>query len=71
MTINALRLHTQNAQTISYLTQKHLLPLFYCFLDDPAAKIRNLAAQNILSFGPQAELIFIEGITKAQPLAKI
>ena len=55
----------------SYFQTKKLLPFYYFFLDDPSAKIRGLASQNLLSLGAQAELLFIEGMTKGQPLTKI
>lgn len=56
---------------MTYFQSKHLLPFYYCFLDDNSRKIREIAAENILSFGAQAELLFIEGMTKGQPLAKM
>lgn len=48
-----------------------MLPFYYCFLDDSSSKIRALAAKNILSFGAQAELLFIEGLTKGSSQTKI
>ena len=53
------------------LQMKKMLPFYYLFLDDPSSRIRGLAAESILSFGPQAELLFIEGMTKGTPLTKM
>lgn len=54
-----------------YFKGKNILPFYYYFLEDPASKIREMASAFILEFGSQAELIFIEGMTRGQPLAKI
>jgi len=61
ITLNALRskVDGESGLCLSYFSAKHLLPFYYCFLDDSSAKIRNIASMNILSFGSQAELIFI------------
>jgi hypothetical protein len=65
------KVEARGGESISYFQTKNLLPFYYCFLDDASARIRSIAAEGILSFGPQAELIFIEGMTKGQPLAKV
>ena len=71
--LNSLRqkVEAKGGESISYFQTKNLLPFYYCFLDDSSQKIRSIAAESILSFGSQSELIFIEGMTKGQPLAKI
>ena len=69
LTLGVLR--ERQGESVSCFQGKQLLPFYYCFLDDSSAKIRSLAAKNILSFGAQAELLFIEGLTKGQPLAKM
>lgn len=49
---------------ITYLKPRHILPFFYYFLQDQSGKIRRMAMKSIYAFGPQGELIFIEGLTK-------
>ena len=49
---------------ITYLKPRHILPFFYYFLQDSSLKIRKMAMRSIFAFGPQGELIFIEGLTK-------
>ena len=73
MTISSLRekISKIEGNNLAHLNPKNLLPFYYCFLDDSSAKIRSLAANTILSFGSQAELLFIEGMTKGTPLTKI
>ena len=74
-TLTSLRQRVENDQEIysvvPYFQAKKLLPFYYSFLDDNSSRIRAIAAENILSFGSQAELIFIEGMTKGQPLARM
>ena len=74
-TLASLRQRVESDQQIysvvTYFQVKKLLPFYYSFLDDNSSKIRAIAAESILSFGSQAELIFIEGMTKGQPLARM
>ncbi|KAL4445474.1 hypothetical protein ABPG74_004548 [Tetrahymena malaccensis] len=62
-TLEILRNRAQDSN-ITYLKSRNILPLFYFFLQDSSPEIRQLALQSISSFGPQAELMFIEGLTK-------
>lgn len=52
LTLGALR--ERQEEGVNCFQGKQLLPFYYCFLDDSSAKIRSLAAKNILSFGAQA-----------------
>lgn len=64
--LNTLQILREKAQdsNITYLKNKNILPLFYYFLQDSSAEIREVAVNCLKKFGPQAELIFIEGLTK-------
>lgn len=57
-------LHKNALDTVTYLRPRHLLPFFYQCLNDPERSVRSAALGCIRSFGPQGELIFIEGLTK-------
>jgi hypothetical protein len=61
LSLNSLRtrVEARGGESISYFQTKNLLPFYYCFLDDASPRIRTIAAEGILSFGAQAELIFI------------
>eukprot|EP01017_Pseudomicrothorax_dubius_P042162 TRINITY_DN6841_c0_g1_i5.p1 TRINITY_DN6841_c0_g1~~TRINITY_DN6841_c0_g1_i5.p1 ORF type:complete len:898 (-),score=219.15 TRINITY_DN6841_c0_g1_i5:408-3101(-) len=61
-TLEVLRRRSRN--NVTYLKPKNILPLFYNFLQDSAQEIRELAVASIAAFGPQGELVFIEGLTK-------
>jgi len=63
ITLERLRMKSQ-ANNITYLKSKNILPLFYYFLQDPAQEMRTMALQSIYSFGPQGELMLIEGLAK-------
>lgn len=49
---------------ITYLRAKHLLPFFYRCLMDKDKQVRKASLVSIANFGPQGELMFIEGATK-------
>ena len=49
---------------VTYLKPKNLLPFLYKFLLDKDSGVRNSAILSISNFGPQGELLFIEGVTK-------
>jgi len=51
---------------ITYLRARHLLPFFYRCLGDKEKEVRKCALVSIQNFGPQGELLFIEGVTKEQ-----
>jgi hypothetical protein len=51
---------------ITYLRARHLLPFFYRCLSDKDKDVRTCALVSIQNFGPQGELLFIEGVTKEQ-----
>ena len=54
---------TPNDQ-VTYLKARHLLPFFYRCLNDKDKQVRSCALLCIQNFGPQGELMFIEGVTK-------
>jgi hypothetical protein len=62
-TLERLRARAHNTN-ITYLRARNILPLFYFFLQDAAPELRTVAIQSIHSFGPQGELLLIEGLTK-------
>ncbi|EGR34180.1 HEAT repeat protein [Ichthyophthirius multifiliis] len=62
-TLEVLRNRAQDSN-ITYLKSRNVLPLFYFFLQDSSSEIRKIAIESIQSYGPQAELMFIEGLTK-------
>jgi predicted protein tyrosine phosphatase len=49
---------------VTYLKAKNLLPFLYKFLLDKDVGVRNCAILGISNFGPQGELLFIEGVTR-------
>ena len=49
---------------VTYLKSRHLLPFFYRCLNDKDRSVRRCALLCIQNFGPQGELMFIEGVTK-------
>ena len=49
---------------VTYLKAKSLLPFLYRALLDKDRSVRNCALLAISNFGPQGELMFIEGVTK-------
>ena len=49
---------------VTYLKAKSLLPFLYRALLDKERSVRNCALLAISNFGPQGELMFIEGVTK-------
>ena len=49
---------------VTYLKAKNLLPFLYKSLMDKDKTVRNSALLAISNFGPQGELMFIEGVTK-------
>ena len=51
---------------VTYLKAKNLLPFLYRCLMDKDKAVRNSALLGISNFGPQGELMFIEGVTKEQ-----
>lgn len=51
---------------IPYLRARSLLPFFYSSLSDKSQQVRNSALLAIQNFGPQGELLFIEGVTKEE-----
>lgn len=74
ITLEKLRSKSQG-NNITYLKSRNILPLFYFFLQDPSSEIRDvtsdkfsvivqMALQSIYSFGPQGELMLIEGLAK-------
>ena len=50
--------------SVTYLKARHLLPFFYRCLSDKDKQVRSCALLCIQNFGPQGELMFIEGLTK-------
>ena len=56
--------------SITYLRAKNLLPFFYRCLFDKDKSVRQSALISIKNFGPQGELLFIEGVTK-EPSANV
>lgn len=54
--------------SITYLRARNLLPFFYRCLSDKDKTVRQSALVSIQNFGPQGELLFIEGVTKEQNL---
>ena len=55
---------THNTDQVTYLKAKSLLPFLYRSLLDKDKTVRNSALLAISNFGPQGELMFIEGVTK-------
>jgi hypothetical protein len=51
-------------ESVTYLKARHLLPFFYRCLSDKDKQVRSCALLCIQNFGPQGELMFIEGLTK-------
>ena len=51
---------------IPYLRARSLLPFFYNSLSDKSQQVRSSALLAIQNFGPQGELLFIEGVTKEE-----
>ncbi|KNC46333.1 uncharacterized protein AMSG_02785 [Thecamonas trahens ATCC 50062] len=49
---------------IPYLTAKSLVPFLFTFLNDDAADVRRKAAHALADYGPQGELLLIEGVLK-------
>lgn len=49
---------------ITYLRPKYLLPFFYKSISDKSKSVRQSAVLSIQNFGPQGELMLIEGVTK-------
>mmetsp|Transcript_45070 Transcript_45070/g.59768 ORF Transcript_45070/g.59768 Transcript_45070/m.59768 type:complete len:180 (+) Transcript_45070:2060-2599(+) len=49
---------------VTYLKAKSMLPFLYNCLLDRDRSVRNSALLAIANFGPQGELMFIEGVTK-------
>ena len=58
-----------NTDQITYLKAKSMLPFLYRCLLDKDKGVRNSALLAIANFGPQGELMFIEGVTKEQNAA--
>ena len=53
-----------NTDQVTYLKAKSLLPFLYRSLTDKDKGVRASALLAIMNFGPQGELMFIEGVTK-------
>jgi len=49
---------------VTYLKPKNLLPFFYKSLLDSDKQVKKCALLCIQNFGPQGELLLIEGFTK-------
>lgn len=49
---------------VTYLKARNMLPFLYRCLMDKEKPVRDSALQCIQNFGPQGELMFIEGLTK-------
>ncbi len=58
------KLRSQARDSITYLKPRNLLPFLYQFLADPDNGVRKCSLLCIKNFGPQGELLFIEGVTK-------
>ena len=58
-----------STDTVTYLKAKSLLPFLYRCLLDKDKTVRNSAILAISNFGPQGELMFIEGVTKESNVA--
>lgn len=63
LSLDILHKKTPNDQ-VTYLKARHLLPFFYRCLNDKDKQVRSCALLCIQNFGPQGELMFIEGVTK-------
>lgn len=63
MDILRTRAHNRTDQ-ITYLKARNMLPFLYRCLTDKDKSVRNSVLQCIQNFGPQGELMFIEGLTK-------
>ena len=57
---------SSRSDQVTYLKAKTLLPFLYKSLLDRDLSVRTTALSAISNFGPQGELIFIEGVTKEQ-----
>lgn len=55
---------SNNTDQVTYLKAKSMLPFLYNCLLDRDRPVRNCAVLAIANFGPQGELMFIEGVTK-------
>ena len=67
ISLDILRKKSMSLQDqVTYLKAKNLLPFFYRCLTDKDKQVRNSALLGISNFGPQGELMFIEGVTKEQ-----
>ena len=65
ISLDILRSRAQNrTDQITYLKARNMLPFLYRCLTDKDKSVRNSALQCIQNFGPQGELMFIEGLTK-------
>ena len=62
--VSLSKLRVQAARVITYLKSRSLMPFMYQFLADVDCGVRQCAAEGIRGFGPQGELLFIEGATK-------
>ncbi len=62
--VSLSKLRVQASRAISYLKSRSLLPFMYQFLADVDHGVRQCAVAGIRGFGPQGELLFIEGATK-------
>jgi HEAT repeat protein len=64
VSLDILRKKTQMTDEVTYLKARNLLPFFYKRLADRHKGVRESALLCIQNFGPQGELMFIEGATK-------
>ena len=63
--LDILRKKNQHSNDqVTYLKAKSLMPFLYRSLLDKDKAVRNCALLAISNFGPQGELMFIEGVTK-------
>ena len=51
-------------EMVPYLVGKSLAPFLFSFLNDDAGDVRRKAAQALADFGPQGELLLVEGVLK-------
>ena len=64
MALDILRKKTMSEDEVTYLKARNLLPFFYKRLADKNKNVRESCILCIQNFGPQGELMFIEGATK-------
>lgn len=62
--LQILHHRAKQAGQVTFLKPNTLLPFYFKFLKDKDRSVRMTALQNIVEFGAQGQLMFIEGLTK-------